>query len=128
MDLIELAIKKSEERKARVANALSEQQRQKQLREEEGAALLVLRQKVGLNTRSWMAGALGVSSGRIKRLEEGAEVKDRALLVRAYKYYVGYMEGYFKNTELRNILQTMTEKTRQCRGPANTTGQRRSLI
>ena len=127
MDLIELSIRKSEEHKAKITQELMEQQLQSQLRKEEGSALLALRQKVGLNKRPWMADALGVSSGRIKRLEEGEEVKDRALLVRAYKYYIEYMEEYFKNTELRNILHTMAERNRQCRGPA-TSGQRRSVI
>lgn len=83
MDLIELSIRKSEERKAKITRELTEKQRQSQLRKEEGAALLELRLKVGLK-RSWMADALGVSSGRLKRLEEGAVVKDRTLLARAY--------------------------------------------
>lgn len=125
MDLIELSIRKSEERKAKITKELTEKQRQSQLRKEEGAALLELRLKVGLK-RSWMADALGVSSGRLKRLEEGAVVKDRTLLARAYEYYVKYMNEYFKNTEMQKILRT--ERNGQCRAPANTSGQRRSVI
>lgn len=125
MDLIELSIRKSEERKAKIMKELTEKQRQSQLRKEEGAALLELRLKVGLK-RSWMADALGVSRGRLKRLEEGAVVKDRTLLARAYEYYVKYMNEYFKNTEMQKILRA--ERNGQCRAPANTSGRRRSVI
>ena len=95
MDLVELALMQAERRK--VQQQLAER-RQLQWRED-GAALEERRLKLHL-TATDVAMQMGISIGRLRRLESGDRVRERFLLRKSYENVLDYQEAVMANEEL----------------------------
>lgn len=95
MDLVELALMQAERRK--VQQQLAER-RQLQWRED-GAALEERRLKLHL-TATDVAMQMGISIGRLRRLESDDRVRERFLLRKSYENVLDYQEAVMANEEL----------------------------
>lgn len=97
MCLVEIALMQAERRKEQQQLA---ERRQLQWREE-GAALEKRRLKLHL-TASYVAMKMGVSIGRLRRLEKGERVRerDRVLLIKSCENVLDYQEAMMANEEL----------------------------
>lgn len=95
MCLVEIALMQAERRKEQqqLAERLQSQWR------EEGAVLRERRLKLRL-TATDVAMQMGISIGRLRRLESGDRVRERFLLRKSYENVLDYQEAVMANEEL----------------------------